>query len=121
MRMSLSQFPICIISPRSKKKNGSSVFSFIHCKKCVPFFFFFFSMSLQSKYICSLSLSLLFHLLYIFFLSFRYLFFFHVYIHIFFFFICLDHFCLRSFLFPQDRLDTEINILHMNKLRVRHV
>ena len=42
MRMSLSQFPVCIINPRSKKKNGSSVFSFIHCKKCVPFFFFLY-------------------------------------------------------------------------------
>ena len=90
--MSLSQFPICIINPRSKKKNGSSVFSFIHCKKCVPFFFFLYVVAIEIYiYMQSLSVSTFSHIILFFlfvifsFFMYIYIFFFNVFQIIFFF------------------------------------
>lgn len=91
MRMSLSQFPICIILIlRSKRTDHQCV----HCK-CVPSCC---NNRMPSTIYTSLSLI---SVTYFFFLS--YFFFFFVFALA---FIFLD--------IPQDRLDTEINILHMN-------
>lgn len=98
MRMSLSQFPICIISPRSKKINRI-IWCLILCEMCT----FFSLCRLQFRYLPSLSVSTFF--------SFHYLFFF---LFLFYIIFSLKHFFLDITRFPQDRLDTEINILHMN-------